>query len=90
MDEIEHPGDMVNFVEQEDGTRVEVNQRPVELGEEVKRDGSRIYRVVSPVSAVSRGMLTMRSRESIWRRDMMGSRGSRTGNSSSTMRMGRS
>jgi hypothetical protein len=38
---------MVNFVEQEDGTTVEVNQRKVELGEEVKRDGSRVYRVVS-------------------------------------------
>lgn len=46
-DEIEHPGDMVNFVEQEDGTRVEVNQRGVDLGDEVKRDGSRVYRVVS-------------------------------------------
>jgi 5'-nucleotidase len=46
-DEIEHPGEMVNFVEQEDGTKVEVNQRAVELGDEIKRDGSRIYRVVS-------------------------------------------
>jgi hypothetical protein len=39
--------DLIDFVEQEDGTRVEVKQKKVELGEEVKNEeGGRIYRVV--------------------------------------------
>jgi hypothetical protein len=38
---------LIDFVEQEDGTRVEVKQKKVELGEEVKNEeGGRIYRVV--------------------------------------------
>lgn len=49
-DEDDDDQDMVNFIEQEDGTRVEVNQKKVELGEEVKRDSSKTYRVVSPPS----------------------------------------
>jgi 5'-nucleotidase len=40
--------DMVDFVEQEDGTRIEVKQRKTEVGEEVKNEeGGRIYRIVS-------------------------------------------
>ena len=43
--------EMVNFVEQEDGTRVEVKQREIELGEEVKNEsGGKTYRVVSESS----------------------------------------
>ncbi len=41
----------MDFVEREDGTRVEVKQRKVEMGEEVKNDsGGRKYRVVSHAS----------------------------------------
>jgi hypothetical protein len=41
--------DLIDFVEQEDGTRVEVKQKKVQLGAEVKREeGGRLYRVVSP------------------------------------------
>lgn len=40
--------DLIDFVEQEDGTRVEVKQKKVELGEPVKNEeGGRVYRVVS-------------------------------------------
>jgi 5'-nucleotidase len=47
-DEMDHPEDMIDFVEQSDGTRVEVNQKKVRLGEEVKNEaGGRVYRVVS-------------------------------------------
>lgn len=46
-DEVDNPEDMVDFVEQEDGTRVEVKQRKVDFGAEVKRDSSRLYRIVS-------------------------------------------
>jgi len=45
---VENPEDMVDFVEQDDGTRVEIKQRKVELGEEVKNEsGGRIYRVIT-------------------------------------------
>lgn len=45
------PKEMVNFVEQEDGTRVEVKQREIELGDEVKNEsGGKTYRVVSESS----------------------------------------
>ena len=44
---MDNPEDMVDFVEQEDGTRVEVKQRKVDVGAEVKRDSSRLYRIVS-------------------------------------------
>ena len=40
---------MVDFVDQGDGTRVEVKQRKVDLGDEVKNETEgRVYRVVSP------------------------------------------
>jgi len=39
--------DLIDFVEQEDGTRVEVKQKKIQIGDEVKREeGGRIYRVV--------------------------------------------
>jgi 5'-nucleotidase len=44
----EDPADLVRFAEQEDGTVVEIKQRKVELGEEVRNvAGGRVYRVVS-------------------------------------------
>ncbi|WWC73295.1 uncharacterized protein I206_107262 [Kwoniella pini CBS 10737] len=46
-DEIEDPRDFVDFKEQEDGTRVVVKQKKLELGDEVKNDESRIYRVIT-------------------------------------------
>lgn len=47
-DEYENPEELVQFLEQEDGTRVEVRQRNAILGEEVKKDDtSRIFRLVS-------------------------------------------
>ena len=47
-DEYENPEELVQFLEQEDGTRVEVRQRNAILGEEVKRgDTSRIFRLAS-------------------------------------------
>lgn len=50
-DEIQNPEDMVDFVEQEDGTRVEVKQKKLKLGDEVKNvEGGRIYRIVGLVS----------------------------------------
>jgi hypothetical protein len=46
--------DLIDFVEQEDGTRVEVKQKKVQLGAEVKREeGGRMYRVVSPDRMIS-------------------------------------
>jgi hypothetical protein len=46
--------DLIDFVEQEDGTRVEVKQKKVQLGAEVKREeGGRLYRVVSPYREIS-------------------------------------
>lgn len=46
-DEIEMPEDMVDFVDQEDGTRIEVKQRKREEEEEVKNEsGGRTYRIV--------------------------------------------
>ena len=46
--EIESPEDFVDFVEQEDVTRVEVEQRKYILGEGVTREeGGRVYRIVS-------------------------------------------
>lgn len=42
------PADRVHFVEQEDGTRVEVRQRPKDILEEIKNvEGGRVYRCVS-------------------------------------------
>lgn len=47
-DDEESPEDLIEFVEQEDGTRVEVKHKKIEQGEEVKNEeGGRIYRVVS-------------------------------------------
>lgn len=41
-------GDVVDFVEQEDGTRIEVQKRKSILGDEVKREeGGRMYRVIT-------------------------------------------
>lgn len=54
-EEGESPEDLIEFVEQEDGTRVEVKQRKIELGDEVKNEeGGRVYRVVSVQRRVSR------------------------------------
>lgn len=48
-DETESPEDLIEFVEQEDGTRVEVKQKKTEQGDEVKNEeGGRVYRVVRP------------------------------------------
>jgi 5'-nucleotidase len=39
--------DLIDFVEQENGTRVEVKQKKIQIGDEVKREeGGRVYRVV--------------------------------------------
>ena len=47
-EDVDDPEDLIDFVEQEDGTRVEVKQRPPQRGEEIKNEcGGRIYRVVS-------------------------------------------
>ena len=46
-DEGDLADDLIDFVEQEDGTRVEVKQKKVQVGAEVKREeGGRVYRVV--------------------------------------------
>jgi 2',3'-cyclic-nucleotide 2'-phosphodiesterase (5'-nucleotidase family) len=46
--EDEDPNELVDFVDNEDGTRVEIKQRHLVLGDEVKNEeGGRIYRVVS-------------------------------------------
>lgn len=71
-DEIESPEDMVDFVDQDDGTRIEVKQRKVELGEEVKNEsGGRTYRVVRIAwdSDVADG----RSPDSTWQMGEFGS-----------------
>jgi hypothetical protein len=63
----------VDFIEQEDGTRVEIKQRKHELGESIENvEGGRIYRVVSRKS-LSKG-LTSRLRGTTWLKDMMVSR----------------
>lgn len=55
-DDGETAEDMIDFVEQEDGTRVEVKQKKIELGDEVKNEaGGRIYRVVSLSVQSARG-----------------------------------
>ena len=47
-DEMDDPEDLVDFVEQEDGTVVEVKQRKVVVGDEVKNEaGGRFYRVIT-------------------------------------------
>ncbi|WWC97747.1 hypothetical protein V866_004633 [Kwoniella sp. B9012] len=46
-DEIENSQDFVDFKEQDDGTRVVVKQKKLELGEEIKRDNSKVYRVIT-------------------------------------------
>ncbi|WVW79106.1 hypothetical protein I302_101071 [Kwoniella bestiolae CBS 10118] len=46
-DEIENPQDFIDFKEQDDGTRVVVRQKKLELGEEIKRDSKKIYRVIT-------------------------------------------
>jgi hypothetical protein len=52
--ESETPGELVDFIEQEDGTRIEVNKRPMALREEINREkGGRIYRVVSKLADIS-------------------------------------
>jgi 5'-nucleotidase len=49
-DELDNPEEMVDFVEKEDGTRVEVKQRRLVLGDKVERkEGGRMYRIVSPL-----------------------------------------
>ena len=46
--------DLIDFVEQEDGTRVEVKQKKIQIGDEVKREeGGRIYRVVCRIPYLS-------------------------------------
>jgi 5'-nucleotidase len=48
IDDLDDPEEMVDFVEQEDGTRVEVKQRRIILGDPVGREeGGRMYRIVS-------------------------------------------
>jgi 2',3'-cyclic-nucleotide 2'-phosphodiesterase (5'-nucleotidase family) len=50
-DAVENPEHLVDFVENEDGTRIEVKQRGLTLGAEVKNEkGGRMYRVVSFVN----------------------------------------
>ncbi|KAK4685256.1 hypothetical protein P7C73_g4898, partial [Tremellales sp. Uapishka_1] len=47
-DEVDVADDRVNFVDRDDGTRVEVKQRKILHGEEVKNEsGGRIYRVIT-------------------------------------------
>lgn len=44
------PGSKVKFVEQPDGTRIEVKEATIKLGEEVKNvEGGRSYYIVSEV-----------------------------------------
>ena len=68
------PKDMVNFVEQEDGTRVEVKQREIELGEEIKNEsGGKIYRVVSEWSQLWEcANVLQRLQESTWQMGQLG------------------
>jgi hypothetical protein len=65
---VDNPEDMVDFVEQSDGTRVEVKQRKIDVGDEVKNEsGGRTYRIVCR----TRGSTTDdRSLENTWLRDM--------------------
>ncbi|WVN91141.1 uncharacterized protein L203_106393 [Cryptococcus depauperatus CBS 7841] len=47
-DEREDPSDMVDFKDQEDGTRVIVKQRKLQLGEEIKNvEGGKLYKVIT-------------------------------------------
>jgi hypothetical protein len=76
-DDGETAEEMIDFVEQEDGTRVEVKQKKIELGEEVKNEADgRIYRVVchSLIGQDARTVLTCRSHENTWQKAMMGSK----------------
>jgi len=67
-DEVDNPEDMVDFVEQGDGTRVEVKQRKMDLGDEVKNEeGGRVYRVVSDERE---SIAETRSLASTWHLDM--------------------
>lgn len=60
----------VDFIEQEDGTRVEIKQRKHELGEPVENvEGGRIFRVVSAFRSLSSSQ--NRSRETTWPKDTM-------------------
>ena len=91
-DDGETAEDMIDFVEQEDGTRVEVKQKRIELGDEVKNEaGGRIYRVVSwGIPFCRGGRLTCRSPEITWHKATMVSKLSRTASLSLTMRRGKS
>lgn len=80
-DEVDNPEEMVDFVEQPDGTRVEVKQKKVGLGDEVKNEsGGRLYRVVSLFNLPAH----FRSPENTWQKGTTGSKRSRGENSSST------
>ncbi|KAL7421435.1 hypothetical protein Q5752_004321 [Cryptotrichosporon argae] len=47
-DEIEDPTSFVDFVEQDDGTRIEIKQRGLERGDEVEnKAGGRVYRIIT-------------------------------------------
>lgn len=86
-DEVDNPEDMVDFVEQNDGTRVEVKQRKVDVGDEIENEkGGKIYRVVR----FEHGIADSRSHGNTWQRVMTVSKRSRGENSSLTMKMGRS
>ena len=51
-DDDDNPEDLVDFVEQEDGTTVEVKQRKVVLGDEVKNMAGKMYRIVRVADVV--------------------------------------
>lgn len=58
--------EIVDFVDQEDGTRIEVRRKGFEKGEEVKNEaGGRIYRIVR---YLFRHQADCRSRGSTWRK----------------------
>lgn len=47
-DEYERPEDLINFLENDDGTRIEVRQRQPKLGEEIKPvEGGRMYSIIT-------------------------------------------
>lgn len=47
-DDSEDPEDLVDFVDQPDGTRIDVKQRKLKLGEKVeKKTGGRMYRCIT-------------------------------------------
>jgi len=47
-DEIDNPEEYVNFLETDDGTRIEVKQRRAIKGEEIKKEaGGRTYRIIT-------------------------------------------